>query len=96
MDLTAPYQNDGKTTHKVFTGAGNVEMNPNVKGVAGVRLAGEGQKINVGVKADHRKFVSGQDVSDELAHAAPKRDKDLHPSATYVGDGDEVDDSEWD
>ena len=33
---------------------------------------------------------------DELAFAAPKRSQDLHPSNTYQGDGDEVDESEWD
>jgi hypothetical protein len=96
IDLTAAYQNNGYVTHKAQTGADNVEMNGNVKAVQAVKLAGEDLKINLGVKADHRKFANGEDVSDDLAHAAPKRDKDLHPSATYAGDGDEVDDDEWD
>jgi hypothetical protein len=97
IDLTAPYQNSGGgVTHKQQTGAGTDEQNPNVKSVAGVNLAGESIKINQGVSADHRKYANGADVSDDLAHAAPKRDKDLHPSATYAGDGDEVDDDEWD
>jgi hypothetical protein len=95
VDLTAPYQNNGKVSHKIFTGDDVVVPAGGV--VVTAKLAGEDLKTGKDPTAvDHRKFHNGADISNNLAHAAPVRDKDLHPSNTYVGDGDEVDEDEWD
>jgi hypothetical protein len=95
VDLTAPYQNNGKVSHKIFTGDDVVVATGGV--VTNASLAGEQLQTGKDPTAvDHRKFHNGKDVSTNLAHAAPVRDKDLHPSNTYVGDGDEVAEDEWD
>jgi hypothetical protein len=90
VDLTAPYQNDGSHSHKEQTGVEGVEQNQNLTGLQAARQAmGERQ---------HRKRMT---VPTETSAAASlNRHKtshqDLHPGATYQGDGDEVDDDEWD
>ena len=89
IDLNAPYANDGNKKQGTSGDQG--------PGTPQVNLVGQGiEVLKEGEVADHRKHANGKDISDELAVAAPKRDKDLHPSSTYQGDGDEVDDAEWD
>ncbi|GMI35489.1 hypothetical protein TeGR_g7101 [Tetraparma gracilis] len=91
VDLHAPYANDGKQNGQ------RVSEKRTETAPAPVTLVGQGVKVlGEGEVADHRKHGNGTDVSDELAFAAPKRSQDLHPSNTYQGDGDEVDESEWD
>ena len=92
VSLTAPYANDGKGNAKnvsaqVLAGVG--------VSTAPVLVGSTIKVLEKGEVAEHRKFGNGKDVSDELAHAAPKREKDLHPSKTYQGAGDEVDEAEW-
>ena len=59
----------------------------------------EGEKfINIGGEGtlqNQAKLSGTADIGDDLANAAPRRDKDLHPSKTYAGDGDEVAEDEW-
>ena len=95
VNLTAPYANDGKKNAERVNE--KVKDQPSSAAAATVvKLAGSDIKVlDAGEKAEHRKFGNGKDVSDELAVAAPKRDKDLHPSKTYQGAGDEVDEAEW-
>ena len=106
VDLTAPYANDGKT----FSRGKQVQVQSQSQSQSKSQAAdnsntptmlGSNHKTGSGVLAEgetaaHRKFANGKDISDQLAVSAPKRDHDLHPSKTYEGDGDEVDDSEWD
>jgi hypothetical protein len=92
VDINAPYANDGKSNGERVAAA---QYNQNAP--EPTKMVGQGITVlGKGETAEHRKFGNGKDVSDELAYAAPKRDKDLHPSNTYVGEGDEVDESEWD
>eukprot|EP00947_MAST-08B_sp_MAST-8B-sp1_P004871 g4871.t1 len=58
-----------------------------------------GGKVNIGGEGtlkEQAKLSGTKDVSEQLANAAPVREKDLHPSKTYAGDGDEVAEDEWD
>ena len=88
VDLTAPYLNDSKLNAARLQKS-STDSVPIVSGM-------ERKEGLVEVVQEHRKFGNGKDVSEELAHAAPKREKDLHPSNTYVGKGDEVAEDEWD
>jgi len=93
IDITAPYANNGKQNGERVA----AQRDATVATAAPSKMTGQGiEVLKAGEVADHRKFGNGKDVSDDLAFAAPKRDKDLHPSNTYQGDGDEVDDAEWD
>ncbi|GMI32235.1 hypothetical protein TrCOL_g6776 [Triparma columacea] len=91
VDLTAPYSNDGSRTNSSAPAASPATTS-SVPNLAGSSIS----VLKEGETADHRKHGNGKDISDDLAVKAPKRGHDLHPSNTYQGDGDEVDDSEWD
>jgi hypothetical protein len=95
VDLTAPYANDGKGNAKNVSDKVSAGVGVGGTSTAPVLVGSTIKVLDKGEVADHRKFGNGKDVSDELAHAAPKREKDLHPSKTYQGAGDEVDEAEW-
>jgi hypothetical protein len=84
VDINAPYANNGRANgERVKSLVSSSVQSPNLTGSSL-------QVLKPGEVADHRKHGNGKDVSDELAVSAPKREKDLHPSGTYEGDGDEV------
>jgi hypothetical protein len=90
VDIHAAYANDGKSNAATMASKEAPADSKILGNQSGLSTVGKGET------ADHRKFGNGQDVSDDLVNSAPKRGKDLHPSNTYQGSGDEVDESEWD